>query len=145
MNQSPEWNAVCLHQKQNMKIKLFLFTLIFLICPPSVSFGAESEQSKEILLQQFQLKVSGLKCKSCIPDVRKALKKVPGVRDARITKFDKSGSVTLAEVVPKSASGDQLVRALKEAGFQAEIIFIGEPRMVRLEKESSFSLFGLFN
>ncbi len=107
---------------------------------------AESEKnSKTEILQQYQLKVSGLKCESCIPDVRKSLKNIPGVRDARVTQFDKAGSHTVVETVPGKVEGAQLVSALKSDGFRAEILSVGEPREVILPKESGFSFFGLFN
>ncbi len=107
---------------------------------------AESEKnSKTEILQQYQLKVSGLKCESCVPDVRKALKNVPGVRDARVTHFDKTGSSTVVEAVPGKVAGTQLVSALENDGFKAEVLSVGEPREVILPKESGFSFFGLFN
>ena len=91
------------------------------------------------------LKVSGLKCESCIPDVRKSLKRVDGVRFAEITQFDKAGSTTVVETVPGKVGKIQLVSALKSDGFRAEILSVGEPREVILQNESGFSFFGLFN
>ncbi|MFQ5443101.1 MAG: heavy-metal-associated domain-containing protein [Nitrospinales bacterium] len=125
--------------------KSFLLTVVFLISMAGMTYGDETGTQKTELLQQFQLKVTGLKCRSCIPDVRKSLKKVSGVRDAKITKFDKAGSDTVVEVIPGSVSGEQLVSALKATGFQAEITSIGEPRKVLLKQDSGFSIFGLFN
>ncbi|MBI4389507.1 MAG: heavy-metal-associated domain-containing protein, partial [Nitrospinae bacterium] len=92
----------------------------------------------------FQLKVTGLDCKKCIPDVRKSLMKVPGVRDAEVTAFDKAGSLVKVETVPKMVSGEELVSALRSAGFKAQVTAIGEPRMVLVKRNSGFSLFGLF-
>ncbi len=107
---------------------------------------AESEKnSKTEILQQYQLKVSGLKCESCIPDVQKSLKRVDGVRSAEVTLFEKAGSKTVVEVTPGKVEEAQLVSALREDGFKAEVLFVGEPREVILPKESGFSFFGLFN
>jgi len=125
--------------------KSILLAVVFLIGMVGITYGDETGTQETELLQQFQLKVTGLKCKSCIPDVRKTLKKVAGVRDAKVTKFDITGSDTVVEATPGSVSGEQLVLALKREGFWAEVLSVGEPREVELIKESGFSLFGLFN
>jgi copper chaperone CopZ len=91
------------------------------------------------------LKVSGLKCKSCIPDVQKSLKRLDGVRSAEITQFDKAGSTTVVETVPGKVEEAQLVSALREDGFKAVILFVGEPREVIFPEESGFVFFGLFD
>lgn len=129
---------------------IFLKSLFFLflgaiIGGPGIASGQQSGNGKTEVLQQLQLRVTGLKCKSCIPDVRKSLQPVPGVREVRIVKFDKAGSDTVVEVIPGTVSGEQLISALEASGFRGEILFIGQPREVILEKEPGFSFFGLFN
>ncbi len=122
-----------------------LFALILVILLPGMGFGNEINEPETELLQQYQLSVTGLKCTSCIPDVRKALNKLSGVRDAKVTQFDKLGSTTIVETVPGAVSSGQLVMALKSEGFRAEVLSVGEPREVELMKESGFNFFGLFN
>ncbi len=118
--------------------------LIFLFYPWSLP-AEPTENSKGEILQQWQLKVSGLKCESCIPDVQKSLKRLDGVRSAEITQFDKAGSTTVVETVPGKVGEAQLVSALRKDGFKAVIIFVGEPREVMLPAQSGFSLFRLFD
>lgn len=129
-----------------MSRKTFLvFNLLFMLVFPGIIYGDESPSQKIEILQQYRLTVTGLDCKKCIPDVRTSLEKVPGVRDVKITHFDKAGSDTKVEAMPGKVSGDQLVTALKESGFKAEVVSIGEPRSVLLTKKSGFSLFELLN
>ncbi len=118
--------------------------LIFLFYPWSLP-AEPAENSKSEILQQYQLKVSGLKCESCIPDVQKSLKRLDGVRSVEITQFDKAGSTTVVETVPGKVGEPQLVSALKKDGFKAVILFVGEPREVMLPAQSGFSLFRLFD
>lgn len=125
-------------------MKLISFTLFVLLFFPGFIFGSEVQKEEKEILQQYRLTVTGLKCRTCIPDVRKSLEKVPGVRDAKVIKFDKTGSDTVVEVIPGSVSGEILVAALRASGFKAEVTSVGEPRKVVLNKESGFSFFGLF-
>ncbi len=130
-----------------MKVRLkynsiLLSALVLLSC--ALPLQAEPvENSKVEILQQYQLKVTGLKCESCIPDVQKSLKRLDGVRFAEITQFDKVGSTTVVETVPGKVGEAQLISALKSDGFRAEILSVSEPREVILPKESGFSFFGL--
>jgi len=128
-----------------LKYKLAVLSSMILLSYPWTLQAESAENSKAEILQQYQLKVSGLKCESCIPDIRKSLKNLPGVRDARVIQFDKAGSHTVVETVPGKVEGAQLVAALKSDGFRAEILSVGEPREVVLETDSGFSFFGLFN
>lgn len=112
---------------------------------PKLVFAEEKGAENKRLLQEYQLMVTGLKCKSCIPDVRKALKKVPGVQDAKITEFDKAGSLTSVEVVPGTVSEKELISALKSSGFHTKIIAVGKPREVLLKNKKEGGFLGLFN
>jgi len=127
---------------QNIILSL---VLIFVLLIPAIVFAQEQAGTHKRLLQEYKLVVKGLKCESCIPDVRKALKKVPGVRDAKITAFDKAGSATNVEVEPGAVSEEQLISALKSSGFYAKVIAVGKPREVLLENKKEGSFFGLFN
>ena len=121
------------------------FMLICSLAIPEFVFAQEEGETNKRLLQEYQLMVKGLKCESCIPDVRKALKKVPGVHDAKITAFDKAGSTTSVEVEPSVVSEEQLISALKRSGFYAKIIAVGEPREILLQNNRGNGFFGFFN
>lgn len=123
------------------RVTIFFLLVLFLFLE-GLGFAEQSERRE--VLQPFQLKVTGLDCEKCIPDVRKSLMKVSGVRDAEVTAFDKSGSLVKVEAVPKTVSGEDLVSALQSSGFKAQIISVGEPRMVSLKQNAGFRLFGLF-
>jgi len=128
-----------------LKYKFAVLPSLILLFYPGSLLAEPAENSKVETLQQYQLKVSGLKCESCIPDVQKSLKRVDGVRSAEIIQFDKAGSTTVVETVPGKVEGQQLVSALKSDGFRAEIVSIGEPREVMLPIQSGFSMFRLFD
>lgn len=128
-----------------LKYKFFVLPALILLFYPWSLPAEPADNSKVEILQQYQLKVSGLKCESCIPDVQKSLKRLDGVRSAEITHFDKAGSTTVVETVPGKVEGQQLVSALKSDGFRAEIVSVGEPRQVVLETDSGFNFFGFFN
>ena len=103
-----------------------------------------AEQPAQEVLQQIELKVTGLKCEKCVPDVRKALRHVPGVRNAQVTVFDTDGSTTIVEVTPKTTTVEQIVSALEHAGFKVKAVSVGEPRKVVLKQDSGFRFFGFF-
>ena len=131
--------------KANLKYKITFLSGIILL---SYALPLQAEpvgKSKAEILQQYQLKVSELKCESCIPDVRKSLKRVDGVRSAEITQFDKAGSTTVVETIPGKVEGAQLVSALRKDGFKAEVLSVGKPRKVIFQTESGFNSFGLFD
>ncbi len=131
--------------KTFLKYKIAVLSAVILFSYPWPLQAEPAENLKMEKLQQYQLKVTGLKCRTCIPDVRKALKNLPGVRDARVTQFDKAGSHTIVETIPGKVEGAQLVSALKSDGFRAVILSVGEPREVILLTDAGFSFFGLFN
>jgi len=131
---------------RSMSFKIILgLILVAALAMPELVFAEEKGEANKRLLQEYQLIVTGLKCKTCIPDVRKTLKKVHGVQDVRITKFDKAGSLTSVEVVPDMVSGEELVSALKSSGFHAKIIAVGNPREVLLENQKEAGFLSLFN
>ena len=131
--------------KAILKYKNSILPALILIFYPWSLPAGPAENSKGEILQQYQLKVTGLKCESCIPDVQKSLKRLDGVRSAEITQFDKAGSTTVVEVTPGKVQGTQLVSVLKSDGFRAEIVSVGEPREVMLPVQSGFNFFSLFD
>ncbi len=131
--------------KTFLKYKFAVLSTLILLSYPWALQAEPAENLKAEILQQYQLKVSGLKCESCIPDVQKSLKRLDGVRSAEITQFDKAGSTTVVETVPGKVAEAQLVSALRKDGFKAVILFVGEPREVMLPSQSGFSMFRLFD
>ena len=130
---------------RSMSLKIiFGLILVVTLGMSGFVFAEEQEEANKRFLQEYQLIITGLKCKTCIPDVRKALKKVRGVEAVKITKFDKTGSLTSVEVVPDTVSGEDLVSALKSSGFHAKIIAVGKPRKVLLENQKEAGFLSLF-
>ena len=123
------------------KKSVFLFFIFLIICIPRSDWGDEVGSSDTVRLQQYRLKITGLKCRSCIPDVQKILSKVPGVRSARVTEFDKMGSTIFVETVPGKVVEEQLISALTATGFQAEILSVGKPRSISPGRETGFNAF----
>lgn len=62
------------------------------------------------------LKVTGMHCGHCEMSVSKALKAVPGVKDAKADHKTHTASITADEGI----SVDALVEAVNEAGYTAE-------------------------
>jgi len=68
-------------------------------------------------MKQEQLHITGMTCASCVAHVEKALRKVPGVRDARVNLATARASV---EYDPGQANHDRLVEAVQDAGYGVE-------------------------
>ena len=66
-----------------------------------------------------ELKVEGMTCGFCVQHVAEALEKMPGVKNAEVSLEDKSISVTLKK--EGSASDEDLIKAVKEAGYEASV------------------------
>lgn len=66
--------------------------------------------------ESFHLLIDGMSCASCVNRVQSALQQVQGVSQARVNLAERSALV-LGEATP-----DALIQAVKEAGYDAEII-----------------------
>ena len=78
-----------------------------------------------------QLLLSGMSCASCVSRVQKALQAVPGVTQARVNLAERSA------LVMGSASAAELVSAVQNAGYGAEII---EDDVKRRERQQETAL-----
>lgn len=78
-----------------------------------------------------QLLLSGMSCASCVSRVQKALQAVPGVTQARVNLAERSA------LVMGSASAAELVSAVENAGYGAEII---EDDVKRRERQQETAL-----
>lgn len=88
-----------------MKHCIFILTLVV-----SLTVIA-AEKSKTITLN-----ISGMTCQSCATTVEKALKKVDGVKEAKVNLAEKKATVVVASAKTTTAS---LIKAVDEAGFTA--------------------------
>jgi Cu+-exporting ATPase len=64
------------------------------------------------------LKVTGMSCSGCAANVKSALSSVPGVISAEVDLKTGIAEISISERKP---SGDQLIAAIKKAGFDARI------------------------
>lgn len=62
----------------------------------------------------IELSVEGMTCEHCVNAVTKALKAVPGVRDARVSLEGKSAQVEADDV-----DVEALIAAVREEGYEA--------------------------
>ncbi len=68
--------------------------------------------------QNITLSIQGMTCSSCVVHIQKALKKVPGVRTARVSYERKKADVAASkDVLP-----DALVKAIENEGYHARMI-----------------------
>lgn len=76
--------------------------------------------SAAVQQQQFDLGIGGMTCASCVGRVERALRKVPGVKDAAVNLATESARVAMA--VPEGADAAaleaQLRRAVRNAGYE---------------------------
>ncbi len=64
----------------------------------------------------IELSVEGMTCEHCVNAVTKALKAVPGVRDAKVSLEQKSARVEADQVDPEA-----LLAAVREEGYEAAL------------------------
>ncbi|MBI2427698.1 MAG: cation transporter [Ignavibacteriales bacterium] len=85
--------------------RLILLTLVFTVG----IFAADKSKS-------VTLTVSGMTCESCANTVEKALKKVDGVKEAKVNLSEKSATIVLASAKATTAL---LIKAVSDVGFTA--------------------------
>jgi periplasmic mercuric ion binding protein len=90
---------------------LFLITMIASLM--TTSFSAMAAESKTVTLD-----VPGMTCKFCPITIRKALKKVPGVIDAKADFDTKTATVTFD---PDKTNIDELMKATADAGYKSTL------------------------
>lgn len=64
------------------------------------------------------LRSQELTCPSCVAKIEKALKGVPGVAEAKV--FFNTGRIEV-EYDPAAAKGEDLVKAVRTAGYEAKL------------------------
>ncbi len=70
--------------------------------------------SKNIKTRQIDVQVSGMTCSSCVNTIEKSLNKLPGVR-AVVNLAMESAHI----IAPDNISEDQIIKAIKDSGYQA--------------------------
>ncbi|MEY4677770.1 MAG: hypothetical protein RI992_485, partial [Actinomycetota bacterium] len=70
--------------------------------------------SKNIKTRQIDVQVSGMTCSSCVNTIEKSLNKLPGVR-AVVNIAMESAHI----IAPDNISEDQIIKAIKDSGYQA--------------------------
>lgn len=68
-------------------------------------------------MESCELKIKGMDCASCILPVEKSLKKLEGVEEASLNFATESGTV---KYDPKKVKVEDLLKAVKKAGYEAE-------------------------
>lgn len=87
-----------------MKKMILFFTLVFALS----AFSADKTKT-------ITLNVSGMTCGSCVSTVEKALKKVDGVKEAKVDLKTNKATVTFASTTTSAT----LIKAVGDAGFSA--------------------------
>lgn len=90
-----------------------LFSTLIAVALISSSFFVQAAESKTITLD-----VPGMTCKFCPITIRKALKKVPGVIDAKADYDSKTATVTFH---PDKTTVEALTRATANAGYPSTL------------------------
>ncbi len=78
----------------------------------------QPQQTAALNVQKVKLDVKGMTCDGCATGVQMALKKVEGVKNAKVS-FEANAAEV--EFDPSVANVDNLVEAVKQAGFEAEV------------------------
>jgi copper chaperone len=73
------------------------------------------EEKRRIIMSKTTLKIQGMTCNHCVMRVAKALKAVPGVRDALVDLQKAEAVVTYEE---STVAPEKLSHAVAEAGYK---------------------------
>ena len=84
----------------------------------SSNAGAQTSAEKTTNAQTVALTVEGMTCASCSVAVRTALKKLDGVKDAKISVSENRAVI---EYEPAKVTPRQMVEAVNKLGYQASL------------------------
>ena len=84
---------------------------------PNQSLFNLSEGKGEIAMEKKELKISGMMCEHCAAHVKDALQSIPGVASVEVSLEQGKATVEVNE-----ASDDQLLEAVKKAGYKAKVM-----------------------
>ncbi|HCE30945.1 TPA: heavy metal translocating P-type ATPase [Candidatus Daviesbacteria bacterium] len=86
--------------------------------------------------EKVALSLSGMHCTSCAGIIERSLKKVPGVKEARVNFTAEKASVT---VDSGSVSEDALIEAVKKAGYKATVLDEADPEFETRKQQEEIS------
>jgi len=93
-------------------MKKIIFALL-LLATPLFLIGVSAEAGS---VETIPLTIKGMSCWTCEYPVKNALKKLPGVVDAKVSAKDGKATVTYD---PEKVTPQQMVDAVKKAGYKA--------------------------
>lgn len=93
--------------------------MINMTAPQNKSEKTPSSQTKLSTRLKVNLAISGMHCASCALIIEKALKKLPGVKEANVNFGAEKAMVIYDQTVNKE---EDIIEIIKKAGYQAEII-----------------------
>ncbi|WP_342399441.1 heavy metal translocating P-type ATPase [Weizmannia sp. FSL W8-0676] len=88
-----------------------------------------------VLEEKAQLNIMGMTCAACANRVERALKKIPGVVSAAVNLATETASVTY---LPGQASAEQMIVAVKKAGYDAKIKGEMDPDYEKKMREKAY-------
>lgn len=86
--------------------------------------------------EKVSLSLSGMHCTSCAGIIERSLKKVPGVKEARVNFTAEKASVTVDSSLP---SKDSLLEAVKKAGYKATVLDDADPEFETRKQQEEIS------
>ncbi len=93
-----------------------VFILAFLLLPMVYTHNAWSAQGN---LKQVTLRVEGMYCAACPATVRLALKRLPGVVNAKVSYKEKKATISYQ---PEKVTVEQMIKAIKNSGYGAYMV-----------------------
>ncbi|XP_042039194.1 probable copper-transporting ATPase HMA5 [Salvia splendens] len=87
--------------------------------PKSTSFSSDEEKCMEGLEAKALFSVTGMTCSACAASVEKAVKRLPGIKEAAV---DALNHRSLVVFCPAFVNEEEIREAIEDAGFQATLI-----------------------
>lgn len=107
---------------------------------PEKSAGAQESDYRKIdtegLSKRISLSLSGMHCASCAGIIERSLRKVPGIQQANVNFAAEKALVVYDE---NQASLDNLIGAVKKAGYSATLVNDKDPEFGRKKREGEIN------
>ncbi|MFA4834282.1 MAG: heavy metal translocating P-type ATPase [Patescibacteria group bacterium] len=82
--------------------------------------------------ERVALNIVGMHCASCAGIIERSLKKIPGVKEVNVNFASEKARITYDRAL---ATTDQLINAVKKAGYKADLMGADTPEAERLRRE----------
>lgn len=79
-----------------------------------MALEANSGKWKEEAMKKLKLSIAGMHCGSCAGNIERAVKKVPGVKECRVSAVTNKGFVEADD----SASEEEMKKAVTKVGYK---------------------------